>query len=231
MHASHCFSWGLPNRTHPAQCIQGAPSNTRPGRQWLQVICSKIFTFIPKKFYRKGGVATWLFAFESLIITINIIITISFQSIFEIFSMHFLHGPPGWQHYIKYYFLPVTFLGHIISLTSIPTKIVLRLPRINLCKPCMNLPLGIPPIWMMILKITSPPIRPTPHQNVLNKSCQVLGWSVDVPMMFSVFHSWILPSQLIDSKIDRLYDQNNKMGPYDPYKWDEITHINCLING
>lgn len=167
MHASHCFSWNSQiEHTQPTECIQGAPSNTRPGRQWLQVICSKRFTFIPKKLYRKGGVATRLFTFGSLIITINIIITISFQSIFEIFSMHFLYGPPGWQHYIKYYFLPVTFPGHIISLTSIPAKIVLRLPRINLYKPCMNLPLGIPPIWMMFLKITSPPIWPRPDQNV-----------------------------------------------------------------
>ena len=89
----------LPNRTHTksTECIQGAPSNTRPGRQWpISYMFQEIHIHtVPKKLYRKGVVATRLFTFGSLIVTINIIITISFQSIFEIFSMRFLYGAPG----------------------------------------------------------------------------------------------------------------------------------------
>lgn len=142
MHASHCFSWNsqiehTPNPQNASKALRAI--------QGLAVNGYKLYVPRDSHSYLKGCIEKVASPHACLPLghsssLINIIITISFQSIFKIFSMHFLYGPPGWQHYIKYYFLPLTFPGHIISLTSIPAKIVLRLPRINLCKPCMNLP-------------------------------------------------------------------------------------------
>ena len=58
MRANACqplFQLELPNRTHTksTECIQGTPNNTRPGRQWLQVICSRYSRSYPKSCIEK----------------------------------------------------------------------------------------------------------------------------------------------------------------------------------